>query len=462
MIRNLAAMVPLMVALASCMTLAPEYRRPTPPVPEQWPITRATEGAKATSLRWDSFYKDEKLQKVIKLALANNKDLGVAVLKVERAAAAYRIQRAELFPAVDGSGALTKERVPANLSDSGGAYTSSQYSLSVGVTSWELDLFGRVRSLKDKALNEYLATEQAARSAKISLVAEVASAYLTLATDRDRLKFAQSTLDAADAAYIIVKGRCKAGVSSELDLREAQTVVDTARSGVVKNTRLIALDRNTLNLLVGSIVSDDLLPDSLDRILLKADLSAGIPSEVLLVRPDILDAEYQLKAANANIGTARAAFFPSITLTGSVGTTSSELSNLFKAGSHIWAFTPKVSLPIFDAGSRSTELKVAKVDRDIYVKQYEKAIQTAFREVTDALAERETLGDQATVQESLVQALQETYRLSEARYLRGVDTYLNLLVAARSLYAAQENLITARLAVQTNLATLYKVLGGGK
>jgi len=460
MIRSIAAIVLLMVVLTGCMTLAPEYKRPAAPVPEQWPITQTTEGAKATSLRWNSFYKDDKLQKVIRLALENNRDLGVAVLKVERAAANYRIQRAELFPAVNGSGALAKERVPVDLSNSGRVYTSSQYSLSVGVTSWELDLFGRVRSLKDKALNEYLATEQAARSAKISLVAEVASAYLTLAADRDSLKLSQSTLDAADAAYIVVKGRCKAGVSSELDLREAQTVVDTARSGVVKNTRLVVLDKNLLNLLAGSTVPDDLLPDSLDGILLKADLSAGIPSEVLLVRPDILDAEYQLKAANANIGAARAAFFPSITLTGSVGTTSNQLSDLFKAGSHTWAFTPEISLPIFDAGSRSAELKVAKVDRDICVKQYEKAIQTAFREVADALAERETLGDQVAVQESLAQALQESYRLSEARYLRGVDTYLNVLVVARSLYAAQENLITARLAVQTNLATMYKVLGG--
>jgi multidrug efflux system outer membrane protein len=461
MIRNIAVMVLIMVASAGCMTLAPDYSRPAPPVPEQWPTAEVTGNSKANDLRWDSFYKDEKLQKVIRLALENNRDLGVAALKVERAAANYQIQRAELFPVVKGSGTLTKERVPADLSDSGRAYTTSQYSLSVGVTSWELDLFGRIRSLKDKALNEYLATEQAARSTKISLVAEVASAYLTLAADRDSLKLVQSTLDAADAAYVVVKGRCKAGVSSELDLREAQTVVDTARSGVVKNMRRIALDKNTLNLLAGSTVPDDLLSDSLDGILLKTDLSPGIPSEVLLVRPDTLDAEYQLKAANVNIGAARAAFFPSIALTGSLGTTSNELLNLFKAGSHTWAFAPEINLPIFDAGSRRAELKVAKIDRNIYVKQYEKAIQTAFKEVADALAERATLGDQVAVQESLVQAWRETYRLSEARYLRGADTYLNALVAARSLYAAQENLITARLAVQTNLATLYKVLGGG-
>lgn len=461
MIRNIVVMALLMVAAASCMTLTPEYSRPAPPVPEHWPTADVTGNSKANGLKWDSFYKDDKLRKIIKLALENNRDIGVATLKVERAAANYRIQRAELFPAPDGSGTLTRERVPADFSDSGRAYTTSQYSLGVGVTSWELDLFGRIRSLKDKVLNEYLATEQAARSAKISLVAEVAGAYLTLAADRDSLKLAQSTLDAADAAYVVVKGRCKAGVSSELDLREAQTVVETARSGVVKNTRLIALDENTLNFLVGSTVPDDLLPDSLNGILLKADLSPGIPSEVLLVRPDILDAEYQLKAANANIGAARAAFFPSISLTSTVGTGSYELSRFFKAGSHTWALVPEISLPIFDAGSRRAELKVAKVDRDIYVKQYEKAIQTAFKEIADALAERATVKDQVAVQESLVQALQETYRLSEARYLNGIDTYLNVLVAARSLYAAQEDLVAARLAVQTNLATLYKVLGGG-
>lgn len=463
--RNRLALILTVVLLAGCTTLTPEYKRPAAPITAEWPATTATTGgkgsAKAADLTWISFYGDERLQKVIHLALANNRDFKVAALNIQRAQATYQIQRAELFPTLSGSGSLDRERVPADISGSGKAYSASQYSLNVGVSSWELDFFGRIRSLKDKALDQYLATEQAGRSAKITLVARVAGAYLTLAADREGLKLAESTLEAANGAYAVVEGRHKVGVSSELDLREAQIVVDTARSGVVRNTRLVALDKNSLDLLAGSPVSDELLSGSLDGIVLKADLSPGVPSEVLLLRPDILEAEYQLKAANANIGAARAAFFPRITLTSSVGTTSDALSGLFKAGSAAWAFVPQISLPIFDAGSRRAGLKVAEIDREIYVAQYEKAIQTAFREVADALVERANLGDQVAVQESLVQATQDAYRLSEARYLKGIDTYLTVLVAARSLYAAQQDLVTLRLARQTNLATLYKVLGGG-
>lgn len=453
------------ILLAGCTTLAPTYTRPDAPVPSQWPVGDKgpqAEKTGAAGLKWDAFYRDSKLQKVIALALVNNRDLRVAALNIERAQARYRIERAALFPSADASGSLVRERVPADVSGTGKAYSASQYSIEAGISSWELDFFGRIRSLKDVAFDQYIATRQARRSSQIVLVADVAGAYLTVAADTDGLRLARSTLDAANAAFAVVEGRRKAGVASDLDLQQAQIVVETARAGVVRNTRLIALDKNLLDLLVGSAVPDELLPGSLDTIVLRTDLSAGIPSDVLLARPDILEAEYQLKAANANIGAARAAFFPRITLTSTVGAASDALSGLFKAGAATWTLVPQISLPVFDAGSRKAELKVAEVDRDIYVAQYQKAIQAGFREVADALNEREKLGDQIEVQESLVLATQRAYRLSEARFQKGIGTYLGALDAARSLYSAQQDLLTLRLARQNNLVTLYKTLGGGE
>jgi multidrug efflux system outer membrane protein len=340
--------------------------------------------------------------------------------------------------------------------------TNQQYNVNLGFSSWELDLFGRIRSLKDRALEQYLATEQARRSTQISLVAEVANTYLTLAADHGKLKLAQSTLAAQQASYNLIKRRCEVGASSDLDLRESQTLVDSARVDIAKYTGQVALDENALNLLVGSPVPAELLPGELDEATILKDITTGLSSEILLRRPDILQAENQLKAANANIGAARAALFPRITLTTSIGTASDQLSGLFKTGSAAWTFAPQIVLPIFDAGSRWANLKVAKVDKEIVLTQYEKAIQSAFREVADALAQRGTVGDQMEAQQSLVYATSESHRLSDARYLRGIDSYLTLLVAERSLYVSQQGLIALRLARLTNLVTLYKVLGGGE
>jgi multidrug efflux system outer membrane protein len=330
----------------------------------------------------------------------------------------------------------------------------------LGISSWEIDFFGRIRSLKESSLEQYLATEQALRSAQISLMAEVASVYLTYAADGENLKLAQSTLAARLATYNLIQRRFDVGASSALDLRQAQTTVEAARVDVAGYTRLVALDENALNLLVGAPVPPELLPAELNAVTPPKDISPGLASDQLLRRPDILQAENQLKAANANIGAARAAFFPRISLTSSIGTSSMELSGLFKAGSGVWAFAPDITLPIFDAGSRFASLKVAKADRDIFLAQYEKAIQTAFREVADALAQRGTLGDQIAAQESLVEASAETYSLSNARYMQGIDSYLAVLDAQRSLYAAQQGLITLRLAKLNNMVTLYKALGG--
>jgi len=454
--------------LSGCSTMAPTYTRPESPAPAAWPggpaykNSEAKPGERAAAdIPWKDFFKDENLRKVIDLALANNRDLRVAALTIEKYQAMYQIQRAELFPTVNASGSGTVQRVPASVSSTGQSTISRSYSVNLGFSSYELDFFGRVRSLKDQALEQFLATEQARISTRISLVAEVAGSYLTLAADREHLQLVKDTLVSQQASYDLIKRRFELGASSELDLRQAQTSVDSARADIARYTSLVAQDENGLTLLVGSPVPAELLPAKLGSADMLKDVGPGLPSEVLQRRPDILQAESQLKAANANIGAARAAFFPRISLTASAGTTSDQLAKLFTAGSAAWAFAPQISLPIFDAGANRANLEVAKVDKAIFVAQYEKAIQTAFKEVADALAEHGTLGDQLAAQQSLVEATSVSYGLSEARYRNGIDSYLNVLDSQRSQYAAQQNLISVNLSRLTNMVTLYKVLGGG-
>jgi outer membrane protein, multidrug efflux system len=455
----------VVVAFLGGCNLAPTYTRPEAPVPAAWPVSAAGQqaarpGDAAPDIAWRDFLVDEKLRQVIGLALANNRDLRVAALNVERTQALYRIQRAELLPTVDARGTFSKERVPGILSQSGQPATVELYNVNLGVSSWEIDLFGRIRNLKDAALEQYLATEQARASAQITLVAAVANTYLTLAADRENLKLAQSTLETQQATYEMIRRRAEVGASSDLDLRQAQTRVDAARVDIARYTSQVALGENALTLLVGSPVPPGLLPVELGEVAALRDFTPGLPSEVLQHRPDILAAESQLRAAHANIGAARAALFPRITLTTSIGTTSDQLSGLFTSGSGTWAFVPQIVIPIFDARSW-VAYDVTKVDREIALAQYEKAIQTGFREVADALAQRGTLGDQLEAQQSLVEASADGYRLSDARYTRGIDSYLRVLDAQRSLYGAQQGLIAIRLARLTNLVTLYKVLGGG-
>ena len=445
--------------------LAPTYTRPEAPIPVEWPggpayKTAAGTGVAAADVKWEDFIQSEPLREVIGMALTNNRDLRVAALNIERARAIYRIQRAELLPSVNAGATFSKERVPGILSQNDQPATVELYNVNLGISAWELDLFGRIRSLKDAALEQYLATEQARLSAQISLVAEVANTYLTLAADRENLKLAQSTLEAQQATYEMIRRRAEVGASSDLDLRQAQTRVDAARVDIARYTSQVALDENALTLLVGSTVPSGLLPAELGEVAALKDFTPGLPSEVLQRRPDILQAESLLKAAHANIGAARAALFPRITLTTSIGTTSDQLSGLFESGSGTGIVAPQIVIPIFDARTWSA-YDVAKVDREISLTQYEKAIQVAFREVADALAQRGTLGDQLEAQQSLVDASAESYRLSDARYTRGIDSYLRVLDAQRSLYGAQQGLIAIRLARLTNLVTLYKVLGGG-
>jgi len=451
------------LVMSGC-TLTPKYERPEAPIPGGWPTGAAyseIKGPTPPELRWQEFFTDEKLKKILESALKNNRDLRLAALNVQKTRALYGIQRAELLPAVNAVGSGSQQRVPADLSTTGKAMTAEQYSVSLGISSWEIDFFGRIQSLEDRALEEYLATDQARRSARILLVSAVANSYITLAADRERLKLAQSTLETQQAVYSLIRRRYEEGLASGLDLRQAQTQVDAARGEVARYTQLTAQDENALNLLVGSPLPSEILPAELDNVSPPEEISSGIPSEVLLRRPDILAAEHRLKAANAFIGAARAAFFPRIALTTAVGTASSELSGLFKSGSGTWSLAPQIAMPIFDARTWSA-YEASKVEREIALVQYEKTIQTAFREVADALAVKGTVEEQLSAQQSLVNAVAETYRLSNLRYERGVDSYLSVLDAQRSLYAAQAGLIAIRLVNLANQVRLYAVLGGGR
>ena len=455
--------------LGGCSTMAPKYTQPAAPVSAAWPSGPAYQTPAAAQpqrrvaeIPWRDYFVDEQLRKLIALGLKNNRDLRVALLNIERFQAQYQIKRADLFPKVNATAGAVFQRIPQDLSSSGKAVTVDQYNIGAGLLSYELDLFGRVRSLKDQALEQFLASDQARRSTQITLVSQIATGYLTLAADLERLKLAKDTLTSQQESYQLIARRFDAGVSSALDLQQARSTVDSARVDIARFATLVAQDENALTLLVGSPVPADLLPNALsESVTAVKDVSPGLPSDVLLRRPDILQAEELLKGANANIGAARAAYFPKITLVSSVGFSSSELSGLFKSGAFAWNVAPSVSLPIFDGGTNKANLKVAEVDRDIAVAQYEKAIQTAFREVADALAQRGTIDEQLAAQKSLTDATAERYRLSLARFEKGVDSHLNVLDSQRSLYAAQQNLIGTRFTLLTSLVTMYKVLGGG-
>ncbi|MEJ2688733.1 MAG: efflux transporter outer membrane subunit [Deltaproteobacteria bacterium] len=455
--------------LASCATMAPEYSRPEAPVPASWPTGPAYRQQPAAQtipapmeLPWRQFFLDPQLRQLIETALANNRNLRVAVLNIERYRAQYQIQRAAQWPQLDGNAAATRQRLPEQLSGTGSAMTVDQYSVGLGVSSYELDLFGRVRSLKKAALEQYLATREARRSAQISLIASVAGGYLNLAADREKLRLAQDTLMAQKATLEMIQKRVEAGIASQLDLQQARSQVEAARVDISRYTTLVAQDENALTLLVGAPLAPELLAPKLeDNLLAEGEISPGLSSEVLLQRPDVLQAEEQLKGLNANIGAARAAFFPRITLVGALGFGSSELSDLFRSGATAWNLGSHLTVPIFDAGANRANLEVAKADRDIAVAQYEKSIQTAFREVSDALAQHGTIAGQLAAQTALEESTAASLRLSQARFEKGIDNSLTVLVSQRAMYVAQQGVVDTRLTRLQNLVTLYKVLGGG-
>ena len=456
----------LVAGLSGCSSMAPKYTRPPAPVPDVWPgggsSGHAAADAFAQSVKWQDFFVDPKLRSVIELALKNNRDLRIATLNIEKARAMYGIQKAEIFPIVGVSAGSSSQRLPADVSPSGKEVTSEQYNVSFGTSSWELDFFGRVRSLKDQALENYLSTEQAGRSVRISLISTVANAWIMLAADLDRLRFSEKTLQLQTESFNLIKHRYDTGISSELDLRQAQTRMEAARVDTVTFSRSVALDRNLLDLFVGQALPADALPSSLESAGELKKVSAGLSSDILLQRPDILQAENRLKAANASIGAARAAFFPRITLTAGVGTLSGELSGLFKSGSGTWAFAPRIDIPIFDFGRRKGNLDAAVAESKIATAQYEKAIQTAFRETADALAALGSADEQISAQESLINSSGAAYRIADARYRAGVDNYLPSLDAQRSLYGAEIGLISLRLTRTNAMVSLYKALGGGE
>lgn len=464
--------------LASC-TLEPHYERPRPPVPATWneAAAAASNTANAADIGWRDFFPDPSLQRLIALALANNRDLRVAVLNVQAAQAQYRIQRADLFPSVAASALGEVEHYPAGViaaqsgGSTGGAGAASQvsngatirfYQAGIGFTSYELDLFGKIRSLDREALEKYFGYEQTRRSSQLTLVAEVASAYLAVLADETILKVTRQTLEAQTASYDLIRRSLEAGTTTALALRQAATTVDTARADVAQYTRQAAQDRNTLMLLVGAPLPEDVsFSADINEQKMTADLPVGIPSEVLARRPDVLAAEHDLMAANADIGAARAAFFPSITLTGSFGSASTQLSGLFKRGSTAWTFSPQISVPIFAGGANVANLDLSKVEKNVYIAQYEKTLQSAFKEVDDALAARGTLNEQLAAQKALLADAAESYRLAEMRFRNGVDSFLPVLDAQRALYSAQQAVVSLELLRLQNMATLYKALGGG-
>lgn len=459
------------VFAAGC-TFEPKYERPAAPVAGTFPASGvyATQpatnsgdtanGRAAADIGWRDFFADPRLQQLIELALANNRDLRVAVLNVDAARAQYRITRAQLFPAIDARAGKSVQRTPLDLSPSG-LTISQEYQVGLNA-SWELDFWGRIRSLKDQALKKYLATAQARKAAEISLVAQVAQQYLQMLAVDDLLKITDDTLKTAESSYSLTKLQFENGTGSELDLRQAETVVEQARANHEAQARARAQAENALVLLVGQPLPEDLpAGHSLGDQRLLTDIPAGLPSDLLTRRPDIMEAEATLRAANANIGAARATFFPKISLTGSFGTASPTLGGLFKAGSAAWAFAPQITLPIFEGGQNLANLDLANVQKRIEIANYEKAIQSAFREVADDLAARSTYDAQIQALERTTFAQSRTLDLSQLRYKNGVDSYLQVLTAQTNLYTAQQSLVNTRVARLDSLVDLYVALGGG-
>ena len=461
------SMALLAVAVLSACSMAPTYKQPSvvtaPEFPSQSPAARAQWDVSATKdLGWQEYFADERLKRLIDLALVNNADLRVATLNVEIVRAQYAIARADRLPAIGASGAGSKGRVAQDLSTVGQSYITESYNVGLGVTSFELDLFGRVKSLSDAALNRYFAQEQARDAAQISLIATVAKAYFAERVAQENMDLSERVMRSREESKRLTDLKFKAGVVSGVEVSEAQTQIETARADYAAAERSREQARNALALLIAQPIPEDLpkgLP--LAEQFAERDLPVGLPSEVLLQRPDVRQAEFTLKAANADIGAARAAFFPSITLTGSVGSGSNELNNLFTGGNSVWSFAPQITLPIFTWGKNKANLDVSELRKDTSIVQYEQAVQSAFRDVADALVARRTLQQQYSAQERSDQAMSERYRLVTMRFNHGVSSSLERLDAERSSYSSQQALLGTLLTLLENRADLYKALGGG-
>ena len=507
MIRSLVLILAASTALAGC-SLAPKYARTELPVPPSLPVGDAylrQSEATLPAITYRDVFRDPRLQQIIVQALANNRDLRVAAANIASTRAQYRIQRADLLPQVDASGRYsysgggngTRNTVTSGTGNTGtgtgtgtgsgtgtgntgtgtgtgntgtgtgtgsvvsSSSSNSSFSVDLGATSFELDLFGRIRSLTSAALDRYFATEAAARATRLTLVGDIANAWLTYASDQSLLKIAQDTVASSQRSVTLTNARLRGGVAPRTDLRQAQQILFTAQSDLAQQRTALAQDVNSLQLLVGAPVDPSLLPASIEQALpTVATLPAGLDSSILLRRPDVVESEYQLRATNAEIGAARAELFPKISLTGILGFASTSLTSLFSRGAFNYSVAPSVSYPIFRAGAGIAGVAYSKAQRDAALATYEKTIQTAFQETADALARQGTIADQLKANQNFSAAALDTYRLSDARYRGGIDTFLNSLDAQRSLYTAQRNLVATQLVGASNRVTLYRVLGG--
>lgn len=460
--KSTLSIVAISFLVSGCATLSPEYERPSAPIPSTFASTAKESNQNVQELSWRAFINDERLTKVVALALEQNRDLRKAVANIEAARATYRVQRSSEFPTIEAGATGSKARSLNSTTNTTSISQSS--SATIGLSSYELDLFGKARSLSEAEFETYKGIEEAEKTVRITLIAETVSAWLTYASDQSLLKLSLQTEQSAKRSLELVQKRVERGIDSNVSLYSAQSIYQQAKADVANYTTKVAQDRAALELLVGARVDDALLPQELDKTSQNwlVDVPVGLSSQILLNRPDVLEAEHNLKAANANIGVARAAYFPSITLTTKGGVGSSTLSGLFSGGtSTIWSFVPNISLPLFDAGEREANLDYAKAKRDVYVATYEATIQTAFKEVSSALARRSTISEQYNAQKALVEANKQSYTLYDARYQKGVDTYLNVLLSERSFYNSEQSLISVRLEELSNRVSLYRVLGGG-
>lgn len=445
-------------ALALALTACQSMRGPEPVaqanIPEQGYLTPAS-GPSIAEQGYKDFFADQRLLQVLDLALANNRDLRTSTLNIQRAQQQYQITQNNQLPTIGASGSVLRQ-------DTLNTGTMTSYNVGLGVTAYELDFWGRVRSLKDNALDTYLATSSARDATQIALVGQVAQAWLNYSFANANLKLADQTLKAQLESYNLNKKRFDVGIDSELPVRQAQISVETARNDVANYKTQIAQAQNLLNLLVGQAVPANLLPTQrVTRISKSNAFSAGLPSNLLNNRPDVRAAEYKLSAAGANIAAAKARLFPTISLTGNAGYASTSLSDLFKSGGFVWSIGPSIDLPIFDWGTRKANIKISETDQQIALSDYEKSIQSAFREVNDALAVRQNIGDRLAAQRRLVDATNTTYRLSNARFRAGIDSYLTVLDAQRASYAAEQGLLLLEQANMNNQVEVYKTLGGG-
>lgn len=448
----------LVLALCGgCASMAPAYQRPAAPVPANLPGGSGT--ASAAAVPWRQFVREPGLQQVIAQALAHSRDLRLAVLRIESARAQFRIQRAQEQPTVDAVAAVTSARSLAGPDNA--TATSTLYSVG-GRASWEIDVFGRLRSLSESRRQAYLSTVEAARAARISLIAEIATAYVALAADRSRLAIARDTMASSKRTMDLTEQLVTGGTSNRSDYWQAATVYQQARSDVAFLTAAVAQDRDAIELLAGGPVADALLPDGLpEQLDWFADVPVGLSSSVLLERPDVLAAEHELRAANADIGAARAQFFPSLSLTATGGLASAALASLFTGPAAVFVLAPSLAAPLFRGGANAANLELAEAQKRSLVASYELAIQRAFREVADALATRATIDEQLSAQLALTEAATTGLQLAQARYQAGIDTFLTTLVAERTLYAVRGSLVATRFSALDNRVTLYRVLGGG-